>query len=145
MSSSKVGEVENLILCLFDWKIFANTMCIEKNSGKYTYEWVFCCCSCCCCCWSNSSLNCVISAWTSPFKKSMCVIFLLIPWLSKKLSHCRIWDSIAYFPGFTVGYRLKSMNGVYKTDIDCSLIRGMVENYCTLGKIQPFACYSPRP
>ena len=30
----------------------------------------------------------------------------------------------------------KSMNGVYKTDIDCSFIRGMVENYCTLGKIQ---------
>ena len=31
----------------------------------------------------------------------------------------------------------KSMNGVYKTNIDCSFIRGMVENYCTLGKIQP--------
>ena len=31
----------------------------------------------------------------------------------------------------------KSMNGVYKTNIDCSLIWGMVENYCTLSKIQP--------
>ena len=30
----------------------------------------------------------------------------------------------------------KSMNGVYKTNIDCSFIRGMVENYCTLGKTQ---------
>ena len=29
------------------------------------------------------------------------------------------------------------MNGVYKTNIDCSFIRGMVENYCTLCKIQP--------
>ena len=26
------------------------------------------------------------------------------------------------------------MNGVYKTNIDCSFIRRMVENYCTLGK-----------
>ena len=32
----------------------------------------------------------------------------------------------------------KSMNGVYKTNIDCSFIRGMVENYCTLSKIQPW-------
>ena len=32
----------------------------------------------------------------------------------------------------------KSMNRVYKTNIDCSVIRGMVENYCTLGKIQPW-------
>ena len=31
----------------------------------------------------------------------------------------------------------KSMNGVYKTNIDCSFIWGMVENYCTLGKIPP--------
>ena len=30
------------------------------------------------------------------------------------------------------------MNGVYKTNLDCSLIRGMVENYCTLGQIQPW-------
>ena len=29
-------------------------------------------------------------------------------------------------------------NGVYKTNIGCSFIRGMVENYCTLGKIQPW-------
>ena len=26
------------------------------------------------------------------------------------------------------------MNGVYKTNIDCSFIWGMVENYSTLGK-----------
>ena len=30
----------------------------------------------------------------------------------------------------------QSMNGVYKTNIDCSFIRGMVGNSCTLGKIQ---------
>ena len=36
-------------------------------------------------------------------------------------------------------YRLKqSMNGVHKTNIDCSFIWGMVENYCTLGKTQPW-------
>ena len=28
------------------------------------------------------------------------------------------------------------MNGVYKTNIDCSLIRRMVGNFCALGKIQ---------
>ena len=33
----------------------------------------------------------------------------------------------------------KSMNGVYRTNIDCSFIREMVENYCTLGKIQPWS------
>ena len=32
----------------------------------------------------------------------------------------------------------KSINGLYKTNIDCSFIRGMVENYCTLGKTQPW-------
>ena len=41
------------------------------------------------------------------------------------------------FQIFTVPYRLKkSMNGVYKTNIDCSFIRGMVENHYVLGKIQ---------
>ena len=28
------------------------------------------------------------------------------------------------------------MNGVYKTNIDCCFIRGMVESDCSLGKIQ---------
>ena len=32
----------------------------------------------------------------------------------------------------------KSMNEVYKTNIDSSFVRGMVENYCALGKIQPW-------
>ena len=32
---SEVGEVENLHFCSYDWKIFANTMCIEnKNKNK---------------------------------------------------------------------------------------------------------------
>ena len=30
------------------------------------------------------------------------------------------------------------MNGVYKTNIGCSFIREMAENYCTLGKIPPW-------
>ena len=39
-----------------------------------------------------------------------------------------------------------SINGLYKTNIDCSFIREMLENYCTLGEIQPcLAYYSPRP
>ena len=43
------------------------------------------------------------------------------------------------FQDFTVRYGLKKcVNGVYKTNTDCSFIRGMVKNYCTLGKIQPW-------
>ena len=68
----------------------------------------------------------------------MCVIFYYFPDSQKSCRSCQIWNLITYFPDFTVRYRLKkSMNGVYKTNIDCSFIRGMVENYCTLGKIQP--------
>ena len=41
-----------------------------------------------------------------------------------------------YFPDFTFRYRLKNLwMGCIKQV--CSLIRGMVENYCTLSKIQP--------
>ena len=29
------------------------------------------------------------------------------------------------------------MNGVYKTNIGCSLVHEMVENYCPMGRIQP--------
>ena len=35
----KVGEVENLNFCSFEWKIFANMMCIEKiKQRKITCE-----------------------------------------------------------------------------------------------------------
>ena len=68
----------------------------------------------------------------------MCVSFYYFPDSRRSCHSCRIWNSIAYFPDFTVRYGLKSMNGVYKTNIDCSFIRGMVENYCTLGKTQPW-------
>ena len=58
---------------------------------------------------------------------------------SRRSCHsCRIWNSIAYFPDFTVGTDEKIYEWVYKTNIDCSFIRGMVEYYCTLGKIQTF-------
>ena len=69
--------------------------------------------------------------------KSTCVIFHYFPDSRRNCHSCRIWNSIAYFPDFTVRYGLKkSMNGVYKTNVDCSVIQGMVENYCTLSKIQ---------
>ena len=66
---------------------------------------------------------------------------------SRRSCHsCRIWNSTAYFEDFTVRYGLKkSMNGLYKTNIDYSFIRRMVENYCTLGKTHPWPIPSPRP
>ena len=65
--------------------------------------------------------------------------FLLFPWLSKKLSQLPNLerDSLLWIFYGLVRTK-KSMNGVYKTNIDCSVIRGMVENYCTLGKTQPW-------
>ena len=45
----------------------------------------------------------------------------------------------AEFGILRVGTDYKTMNGVNKTNIDCSFTRGMVENYSTLGKIQPFS------
>ena len=65
--------------------------------------------------------------------------FLLFPWLPKKLSqlpNLELNSLLSRFYGSV--WTKKSMNGVYKTNIDCSLIRGMVENYCTLGKPQPW-------
>ena len=67
----------------------------------------------------------------------MCVI-LLFPWLLKKLSqlpNLELGSLLCRFYG-SVRYGLKIYNGVYKTYIDCSFIRRMLENYCTLGKIQ---------
>ena len=54
---------------------------------------------------------------------------LQLPNLELDSLFSRIYDSVR---------TEKSINGVYKTNIDCSFIRGMVENYCTLGKIQPW-------
>ena len=69
----------------------------------------------------------------------MCVSFYYFPDSRRSCHSCQIWNSLAYFPDFTGSVRTKkSMNGVYKTNIDCSFIRGMVENYCTLGKTQPW-------
>ena len=79
----------------------------------------------------------------------VCYLFFYFPDSQRRCHSCRIWNSIAYFPDFTIWYRLKkSMYGVYKTNIDCSLIRGMVESsvehYCTLGKNQPWPISRPR-
>ena len=64
---------------------------------------------------------------------------LLFPWLSKKLSQLPNLELNSLLSRFYSSVRTKkSMNGVYKTNIDCFFIWGMVENYCTLGKIQPW-------
>ena len=63
---------------------------------------------------------------------SMCVSFYYFPDSRKSCYSCRIW----HFYGSV--RTTKSMNGVYKTNIDCSFIQGMVENYCTFRKIQPW-------
>ena len=63
--------------------------------------------------------------------------FLLFPWLSKKLSQLPNLELDSLLSTFYSSVQTKkSTNGVYKTNIDCSFICGMVENYCTLGKIQ---------
>ena len=65
--------------------------------------------------------------------------FLLFPWLAKKLSQLSNLELNSLFSGFYGSVQTKkSMNWVYKTNIDFSFIRGMIENYCTLGKIQPW-------
>ena len=72
--------------------------------------------------------------------------FLLLPWLSKKLSQLPNLELNTLLSRFYGSVRTKkSMNGVYKTNIDCSFIRGMVENYFTLGKTQPPTQPWPRP
>ena len=78
-------------------------------------------------------------SWIRP---CMCVSFYYFPDSKKKLSQLPNLELDC--PDFTVRYGhdglIKSMNGVYgvyKTNIDCTFIRGMVENYCTLGKVQP--------
>ena len=67
------------------------------------------------------------------------LVFTISLTLEDAVTTAEFGNSIAYFPDFTVRYGLKiyEYNGVYRTNIDCSFIRGMVENYCTLGKIQP--------
>ena len=65
--------------------------------------------------------------------------FLLFPWLLKKLPQLRNLELDNLLSRLYGSVRTKtSVNGVYKTGIDCFFIRGMVENYCTLGKIQPW-------
>ena len=57
----------------------------------------------------------------------MCV-FLPFPWLSKKLPQLSNLEFDSLLSRFYGSVRTKkSMNVVYKTNIDCSFIRGMVE------------------
>ena len=69
----------------------------------------------------------------------MCVSFYYFPDSQRSCHSCRIrLDSL--LSRFYGSVRTKiSMNEIlYKTNIDCFFIRGMVENYCTLGKTQPW-------
>ena len=67
------------------------------------------------------------------------LVFTISLTLEEAVTAAELWNSLAYFPDFTGSVRTKkSMNGVYKTNIDCSFIQGMVENYCALGKTQPW-------
>ena len=65
----------------------------------------------------------------------VCYSILLYPCLTKKLAQLPNYELMP----FSILVRMKnSMTGMYETNIDCSFIQGMVENYCTLDKIQPW-------
>ena len=67
-----------------------------------------------------------------------CVLVFTISLTLSKLSQLPNLELDSLLSRFYGSVRTKkSMNGMYKTNIDCSFIRWMVENYCTLGKIQP--------
>ena len=74
--------------------------------------------------------------------QSMCVIYYYFPDSRKKLlqlPNLELDSLLSRFYGSMQTMQTKkSINGVYKTKSDCSFIRGMEENYCTLGKIQPW-------
>ena len=58
--------------------------------------------------------------------------FLLFHWLSMKLKQLQNLELDSLLSRFYGSVRTKkSMNGVYKTNIDCSFIQEMVGNYCT--------------
>ena len=65
----------------------------------------------------------------------MCVIFTISLTLEEyeQLPHLDLDSLLSRFYGSV--RNKKPMNGVHKTSTDCSFIRGMVENYCPLGKI----------
>ena len=74
----------------------------------------------------------------SCLKNNPCVLFfLLFPWLTKKLSQLPKLELDSLLSKFYGSVRTKNLWMVcIKANIDYSFIRGMVENYCTLGKIQ---------
>ena len=60
----------------------------------------------------------------------MCVSLYYFPDSRRSCYSCRIWNLYG-------SVRIKtSMNGVYKTNIDCASIREMIKNHWALGKIQ---------
>ena len=68
-----------------------------------------------------------------------CVLVFAISLTQRSCHSCRIWNLIAYFPDFMVQYgQKKSVNGVFKTNIDCSFGGGNGRKLLYLGKIQPW-------
>ena len=69
----------------------------------------------------------------------MCVSFYYFPVSRRSRYSCKNLELISLLSRFDGSVRTKtSINGVYKTNIACAFIRGLVENYNTLGKIQPW-------
>ena len=67
----------------------------------------------------------------------LCVLSFIISLTLSKLSQLPNLELDSLLSGFDGSLRtLKIYKWVYKTNIDCSFIQGMVENYCTVGKIQ---------
>ena len=66
-----------------------------------------------------------------------CVLFFTISLtLEEAVTTAKFGTRKSTFQILQFGTDKTSMNGVYKTNIDCSFIQGMLENHCTLGKIQ---------
>ena len=70
-----------------------------------------------------------------------CVSFYYFPDSRRSCHSCQIWNSLAY-SDFTGSVRAKkSMMGCIKQILAALLFR-MVENYCTLGKTQPWLLFT---
>ena len=90
--------------------------------------------------WLKGHMTWIIFNNVHGWKLIHVLYFLLFPCLSKKLSQLPNLELDSLLSRFYGSVRTKtSMNGVYKTNIDCSFILGKVENCCTLGKIQPWS------
>ena len=75
-----------------------------------------------------------------------CALFHYFPYSNRKLlklPNLELKSLLSRFYGLVQNN--KSKNGVNKTNIDCSFIQEMVENYCTHCKIQPWSTIHQGP